>query len=393
MSGIFKDIASPSLWERLGLDEEGFEGFGALDEDDLPIRTLFAGAEEEAAYGADAEAPPAPVEVPSRSRVLMARRVRQGSAPNSYQAGYVQAFRDLLAHMGTHDPEANRRLLSAWHETLDVNGTVAPREVELARAQFGALDPARLPLPSSMAQVEADAEELPPVYVADTMGAEEAILAHGVPESYGEFSIEDRLGDAALAGFVSGQRRVGSRRAAEHTLRHSSEKNQSTPVSQGAVFVEDVEAEPRLYSDGHVRDAVYGALRAVPCPSCSSIPLDQVQAGAAHDCGVCDGHGALLVPSADASSWFGVRYGSLLPILLGIGVEVIDEFAPMSAEPSGKDKTGRPRRPRRPPTAYHWSEEALSAPSSGLTEGPESVSGLRAIAPTHWVQRHTRPLP
>jgi hypothetical protein len=305
---------------------------------------------------------PAAMEAPLQGRIAMARRVRREAAPGLLQAGYVKGVQDALVHFGLVDPALHARMGLLWGEAAAGTPITLPDS-------FGALPAGKkTSLFDPNGSIEADASELPPVYVADTTGVRACLSSGRAKDASASFALEDRFGDAALAGFVGTQRRAGSRRAAERAL--SSASSQSAPSSgHGAAFVEDVEAAPHLFSDGTILDPVYGKLRLTPCPSCSVCSAEDVKAGHAQHCGLCDGHGAVLIPQEDASMWSGIRYGSLVPLVLGVGAEVVDGLLGSSAASS----VSRPVKRRRP--AFTW-----STPEAG-----EGEDVARAVVPDRWL--------
>jgi hypothetical protein len=237
--------------------------------------------------------------------------------------------------------------------------------------------------PPRKAAVEADAATLPPVYVADTGGFQEDLAttreATGAEvEPVGNFTIEDRFGETARVGLIDRQGRAGARQAANAALARGQDLLASAPASDTAAFVEDGAAEPILYGDGTLWEPVYGAMSAVPCPSCAAVHYGAAQAGSGHDCAVCDGYGAILVPTADAPAWNGVRYGILLPLIAGAiwatqteeGKEALGEAGVWLREKTkGLKKKKKGKKGKKGKKAA-----AVAAPAKGIPSGEAAVA-------------------
>ena len=404
--GLFASASSDSaasLLDHYGVDadEVEFDLDGAEDEDvfggeafpEMDVGedpdgevggTLFSTFSEAEAEAEAGEPTSVTTPVTSSSRLAMARRVRAGAGADAYGAGYLRGLADALAHVGASDPEVESRMGRLWHEAADTG--VSPSSA-LPDA-FGALTrrATMATRPSGLvkgASIEADHVELPPVYVADSAGVREQLTAGSHLGSHGEFAMEDRFGDAALAGYVGSQRRAGARRAAEQSIATAAAKTAGTVPGRGAAFIEDREAEPRLFSDGSILDAVYGALRPVPCPSCSSASAVEVKAGHTTGCGVCDSYGAVLVPETDAPSFLGVRYGFLVPLIVGLGGALLDR--PEVVDRLIGAEKPKPKRKKKAMPTFQWTDPVETEAEVEAT--PEAAPEVaRAVVPSRWFQ-------
>lgn len=385
MSRIFADIED-DLFSGLPEEEESLFGsdpedeeFGDVDGASLLLEHYGEDLEEldfsmdggglfsSSISASDAESP-VPAPSPNRvdgSRVSMARRVRDGASGAS-GAGYVKGVQDALTSFGLVEPALQARMGVLWGDAATGSPVTLPDS-------FGALPKgSKARVFDANAAIEADAAELPPVYVADTAGARDRLSAGHHGEVSPPFSIEDRFGDAAVAGYIGSQRRAGARRAAERSVATASSTS-AAPSGHGAAFVEDVEASPHLFSDGTILDPVYGKLSPVPCPSCSGCSAEDVEAGHAKDCGICDGNGAVLVPDSDRGMWSSIRYGSLVPLWLGLGLEVANAALDATA---GGESAPAPRKVKRRRPSFQWT----SSPTDSVSDDV-----ARAVVPERWL--------
>lgn len=176
------------------------------------------------------------------------------------------------------------------------------------------------PAASSAASVEATKEELPPVYVADSEGAEEYLIsaddAGYDPDLSMPFDVEEQFGATSRVGLVDRMRRERSRSAVSSAMAKGARRLSRSERSAPRVFVRDRGADPLLYRGGEVREPVYGALQLVPCPSCARVKTEVVYGGSVSQCLACDSFGAILVPDDDVESYAGISYGAVLLSLL-----------------------------------------------------------------------------
>lgn len=359
-------------------DEEEDLGLDAEEDDDLELPiggALFSGLPEE--EEAEVSAP-----VLTEGRLGMARRVRSGLGADRFGAGYIRGVQDALAHSGVSDSDLQARLSLLWGDSV-VGGSTPSAVPDV----FGAMSRSK-PLAESFmdgaSAIEADSADLPPVYVADTIGIRANVASGEHFGSQGAFPIEEHFGDAVLAGYVGKQNRGGSRLAAERSIAGAAKRSAVTQPSNGAPFVEDTSANPHLFSDGSILDAVYGKLRVMPCPSCSSCSAKDVQAGHAKECGVCDAYGAVLVPETDAEHWVGVRYGFLVPLLVGLGGVLLEDPEIRGRVTGAIDQvTGRPKPAKKKKKRIASSLAAVESVEAPLEEAPEVA---RAIVPERWFE-------
>ena len=167
--------------------------------------------------------------------------------------------------------------------------------------------------------VETDAEELPPVYVADSEGVDEALdeVDEGVDsEQTRPFSVSESFGHS-FRSTVSGSPRSSTRTALARAAGLGSQRLRRADRSVAPLpLLNDQAAKPLLLSSGKVVEPVYGHLQLLPCPSCSPMSSEAVHYGAHESCGACDGYGAILIPDADVDT-YGASYGLALIGLLG----------------------------------------------------------------------------
>lgn len=298
------------------------------DEDELELEE-----EDELDPQPEAEAPPL-----SRGRLAMGRRARramrgEGSEDDRFsagvQVGQANAFSNGAAFGGLI--RGTVRLIGSAAQGLTGTRSAAElaREVgvgirsgvgleDLSGRALGEEIAARLSGPTEPVQVEATAEELPPVYIADDQTFSELDLAEEDLAVSEPMELQETFGASCRYGRWSEMPRARARDAYGAHLEKSSRALRRAPAGTPSVFVHEAFAAPVLRSSGEIYDAVYGRMTSCPCPSCSSVSSASAKKGRAGDCGVCDGFGAVLVPETDLEAW-PVSYGGVLLGLLGLG--------------------------------------------------------------------------
>jgi hypothetical protein len=263
-------------------------------------------------------------------------------------------------------------------------------------------------VPSVDVEAVADASELPPVYVAEEdPSAVEGESAGGSledVEAFGGLSSCDRFGATAEYGFVKGQRRSPARTAASRALRIAERRMATARPGRPAMFVEDNDAEPVMYGDGAVYDAVYGRMCPVPCPSCSSLSERAAYGGASTECLVCSSFGAVLVPDGDLPNYQAGRYGFLFVPFLAAGAALStpkgQAWAKKTAKkaaslfPESKKKLSKVEKQKKNDKAAEL--EAAKATEDGPTDDIdaeladlEQMGLVRAFAPSGiWTNRN-----
>jgi hypothetical protein len=272
---------------------------------------------------ADAEADEV-VEEFGGGRRRMASRMRHQIKENStdvgrawdegHKAGYLQALRDVGM--------APQRARDAYGSIGAVKRAVRSAASATGHVLKGFAEGAEQAIAGQVDQFLSPpvTDALPPVYVAD----DECLDFEGdellEDECMGGLRTQDTYGCQAKYGFVGGHPRKAQREAAQKALARSGKTISSTKRSgQKTPFIEDPEAEPVLYGSGVMVDPIHGELCAVPCPSCSGLAEDAARYGADTDCVVCEGFGAILVPSSDVDDWFGAASYGIAPLVLAAG--------------------------------------------------------------------------
>lgn len=352
-------------------DVESPEGFGAgdeFDDEDSALDEVVADAVDEAFGGIEDEAfeddfdddedereDKAAVPVPSPgssfskgSRLGMAKAARRSIFSGDLGAVYALGFRDAIAHAGGDDDLAEETygsLLALLAPAVvpfvqgasgsdpaappdDTFRDIGRKVGEALGLRKRAKKPRASPVPTvnpagglreevPAVPVEASADALPPVYVADSIEARKVVdgLGDDVHSAIsGQVPLQEAFGATVHHGWVSSMRRDRAKDAVVSAIKSGESRLRLAPSDAVAAFAEDVEAEPLLYADGTAWDAIYGRLSAVPCPSCGSVHPEAAFGGVAKDCGVCHGYGAILIPEDDLSMYASaLKYDVLLP--------------------------------------------------------------------------------
>lgn len=239
--------------------------------------------------------------------------------------------------------------------------------------------------PAPQAPVEATKEELPPVYVADTEGAEEYLSQAadlGIePQMTESFEVEEQFGGTARFGVLGRQRRERSRTAVSRAMSMGARRLAKADRHPARVFVRDHGADAMLFSDGRIQDAVYGRLQMVPCPSCARVRSEAAYGGVGNRCVACSGYGAILVPDDDVESFSGI-YGALFLSLLGsaaaAGIGAANQAGMLDKQKSSFRRFAEDR---------GWGIADSKALDPKPDDESASFGGAQMIAPQSWVTR------
>ena len=339
MAGIL-DWDLSDVVDEIGDEEFGIEGI--LDDEDADFDDE---SEDDAFYDTDEDIEEGIEEGPLRPRsrrdlASSLRRLLKGKASDSesYGLGYGHGYLKALVDNGRMSQEqarqaygnpgifklvgaglgqiaggvvegagfetrgigkqVGRRLGGALGETGAVPSWLRKQKPKKAETEE-AIGPKA---PREDASVEAGPEEMPPTFVAE----EDEILEESLDEApeggvyateAGEMS--ESFGASAHHGFSSWLRRPSAKQAAEKAMAYGSMGLKRADLLEPHALIEDTEAEPVLFSDGSIWDPAYGAMAAVPCPSCAQVSYGAAENRAHHACVVCGGHGAILVPASD----------------------------------------------------------------------------------------------
>jgi hypothetical protein len=435
-------------WVLSDLDEESEESFlfdtidDLLDENEEEDEDADGSRLQELLTAKDTEP-----EAPSTGRRAMASRVRKARKGPSEEAfgrgyahGYVHAMKDhgagpevlqeAYGRIWTEVQGAARGVTSLAAEASKgflggqplsgvaaeawsaATGSASPKAFAhqagvAARQQFSNyLSPAAVAENTSVDDtvVEADALSLPPVYVADEEGFEEDLGEDvATVEFGGTLRIQDRFGAVCRYGFVGSQPRRSARQAAHRAVLVGQKEIFSPSRALPSPFVEDPNADPVLFSDGRIVDAVYGALVPVPCPSCTRLQDRQARHrnDPDHTCLVCGQYGAILVPKGDVSSFVaGTSYGLLPLVTFAAKALTSKALFPEGGKKvfawlkKGANKLLRPElevTPEEDVPMEEMDESSLGASEESFPEvAPEasdSYGVVRALVPTRWTAR------
>lgn len=418
----FGAVSGPlSIADLPGLDGDDIdwdEGDGlSMDDDEFGLDD-----EDDEGDEGDDEGNDEPVEVASHSRIAMADRLRRSwqgrfTPDESEDIAYAKGVRDALAAVGIRAEtveetygtllgSAGRKISGLGSGFLQgVMGDVSAPEL-FRRLGQGVREGLVPPKPKSRANagaeaqeevsedvaVEADAETLSPVYVADEEAADEGLdqaeEAFGAADDghyLGPLEAASEFGETAKYGGFLDRRRESTRRAALRAAGVGSKAMRRAPRGRELPFIEDVAAEPVLLSDGRVVEPVYGAMTVVPCPSCAHVEQAAVRRGDADSCLVCNRTGAILIPEGDVE-----HFGAISAVLMGVlkaAASIATSIAgSVVSKKIAKGKGGESREFLARMRAKKTKKDDLFQRDDG---DDETVSGLdvrRAILPAGWLK-------
>lgn len=343
----------------------------------------------------------------STGRRLTAQRARtalqspgKDSFQTGYGAGYVAALRDLgIDEQQIKEQFGIFKILGAamkgalgGAKLTDVAQALGAGARERALASMESGEEAEEGPKDS---VQSDRSTLPPVYVADEIGFEEDAdrsMPNG-KEAITGLKAEERFGAVCGYGLVQGQARTTGRKAAHRAVTRATNRLAKIQPGRAEPLVEDPTAKPVLYASGRVIDPVYGELTAVPCPSCTRTQRKSAAYGAAQQCVVCEGYGALLLPSEDLPAYHGGhRYGffmALTPLIKLLPDALKEAQAKTDAETQAAIYRPQPMpSPEGPSEIDSFREKVkakrLASASPVVQKNPEAFGAVRALVPESW---------